>query len=579
MCGISGIFHCSQNPIPAERYRSANIKMTEAQMERGPDAQATWDDGIAFLGHTRLAIMDPESTESNQPVHGNRYTLVYNGEIYNFRRIREELEAAGIDFRTECDTEVLLQAIEHWGVDASLEKLNGIFAFAAYDRQAKALHLVRDRLGIKPLYYHVSDDGAVWFASAPASIAKTARNTWTLDYEGLYTHFRLGAPCGEATLFSDIARVLPAEHIRINRDGALHKSIYWTPSMRDGDIVEGVYEAALRQKEAHVRSALFLSGGVDSSVLSNVLRDIDFFHLDSPEREFAEYVASFVNRNLIVKSFESNVAFDEFNRHYVISSGEPSASAPIPYLIAKAMQEEKFKVAFSANGADELFFGYPRTPSPELHKRNFPAIAYEQLSTEKDQEQLEHIFRNRSSFSIPRAKDETRRMRKDTWIRKSVSRLSRDFPPSAQSRWFELMTYVAFDLNQTLDFASMACSLEVRVPFLDHELVELALSKNANEMVTADFGRKTPLKKALKQQGLHPALWARPKLGFSIPPEVLAKRQHSLAEAVRELEREGYLSLNSTCASGSRDDQYLHSAAHAFLTWKQEWIDSGKVAA
>ena len=577
MCGISGIFVRSNiSDSRAENLQSRNAEMVRSQYSRGPDATDVWHSDHVYLGHSRLAIMDPENTAANQPVHTERWALVYNGEIYNFRELGHSLKREyHVTLQTRGDTEILLLLIDKLGVHEALRRVNGIFAFAAYDKQNDELFLARDRLGIKPVYYYLDSD-AIWFASSPSAIAKARDRTWDLNYNALQSYFALGATCNDQTLFSGIQRLGASQVLQMPRSGVVTTETYWTPEWRDASLEDAFTNAILGQKESHVDSSVFLSGGVDSSVISVLLEDLSCFHLDSPETKYARYVADFLDSELEVSEYSGELDFQEFNVEYAQSCGEPSASAPIPLLVSKAMHAAGHKVAFSANGADELFFGYPRTPAAELHASYQPTNNYDDPPVQSAQEQRDHIFRAERSFVIPRA-EQVGLPDQSFEQRFTSSPLSNEFPPSAHARWFELRTYVEHDLNPTLDFASMAYSLEVRVPFLDHLLIETALSKDANQFFSPDYGRKTPLKRFLKKAGLHPLVWSRPKIGFSVPPEAMQKRRASLRSSLESLRASDYLRLNKSMVDGSRDHQYLAAAADAFVAWKSVWVDSGLV--
>lgn len=572
MCGIAGIYR----PAIKEDFESFDaVKgMVDLLKDRGPDNSAVTVEESAVIGHTRLAIMDPSNKAADQPLMGSRWTLAYNGEIYNFRELRRRLEGDGVQFKTDSDTEVLLELIELVGVDAAVEQINGIFAFAAYDREERKLFLVRDRLGVKPLYYWRDDvKGSFWFASTPAAIAKIAKERWKLNRDSLYSFFKLGAPMTRSTFFDGIERLRPAEKLVIDSTIGIRKEIYWKPAFREGDIEQKIIEAHIRQKEAHVPSAVFLSGGIDSSVTTHLLKDVAGFHLDSPEKDYADYVAHKVGVDLKIREYTQDVSFDHLLERYASSSGEASASSPIPLMVSELIAEEGFKVAFSANGADELFLGYPRTPTEELLVNNMPSVDYEAPSVESGEEQYYHIFRDNHCILID-GYDVNSQTLDDMC---ELSSLGEEFSASASKRWLELQTYVGYDLNPTLDFSSMACSLEVRVPFLDHELVELALSMDANEILSCDWGRKQPLKKILKKAGFNPALWSRPKVGFSIPANIMSQREQSIREHLNCLKLEGIFRMGHSRHNAERDYQYLGSAAHAFSIWKNVWMDSGKV--
>jgi asparagine synthase (glutamine-hydrolysing) len=574
MCGISGIIFVNNEKIIS--YKSNVEKMCVSMKDRGPDSSSTWQGRNTVLGHTRLAIMDPENTLADQPVESKNWTLVFNGEIYNFRALKKQLKNKGVNFKTDSDTEVLLYYIEFFGIKKTLSNINGIFAFGAYDKRSDKLHLVRDHLGIKPLYYWFNEESkSFWFSSTPASIVDASETRWNLNYESVFSFFHLGGAGTRDTFFHGIKRLRPAEHLVVDKNLNTKANYYWSPQFREGNLEEKVIETILKEKEAHVESAVFLSGGIDSSVMAAVLSDIKGFHLSSPELKYAQYVAKYLGIQLKVKEYTSDVSFDDLLSRYSKSSGEASASSPIPLMVADLIAEEGFKVAFSANGADELFFGYPRTTSPCLKPENFTALDYEQISVKTDEEQHYHIFRDESAIRIPKLnKPILKQSCNDLY---ELRNIGDGFPKSTINRWYELQTYIANDLNPTLDFASMACSLEVRVPFLNYELVELALSKDSNHFISADYGRKYPLKKMLKNIGFHPSLWSRAKMGFSIPDEIMRKREKNIGIHREELKERNLFKLGISKQNSARDYIYLNSAIHAFNIWARVWIDSGKV--
>ncbi len=393
MCGICGIY--SFNSTDIEKNKNQVSFMCDLMRDRGPDHKGILENESVVLGHTRLAIMDPLNNLADQPIESNNWIMVFNGEIYNFRKIKAELLVKGRVFKTESDTEVLLLCLEEYGFETTLEKINGIYAIAAINKQDGKLYLVRDRLGIKPLYYYFDKEHKKFiFSSTPASIAKTARKSWDLDYKSVFSFFHLGAPSTKGTFFKGINRLRPAQYMIINQNQEIDKTgIYWTPEVREGEIDEKVKEIIQLEKEAHVSSAVFLSGGIDSSVMAAILKDVEGFHLSSPEQKYAEYVAEKLGFKLKIREFADNLDFDEILKRYAISSGEASASSPIPLLVSELIAQEGYKVAFSANGADELFFGYPRTPAKDLKDFNNTALDYEQTSYLTDEEQYYHIFR------------------------------------------------------------------------------------------------------------------------------------------------------------------------------------------
>ncbi|TLS76041.1 asparagine synthase (glutamine-hydrolyzing) [Mariprofundus erugo] len=574
MCGISGIF--GFNSSQKESAVRAVIDMNASMADRGPDNQSYWCSDAVVLGHTRLAIMDPANSLANQPFQTVNWVLAFNGEIYNFRCLRKELEYKGYTFQTESDTEVLAALIEHYGVENALEKINGIFAFCAFNKNSGKLYLVRDRLGVKPLYYFVDKQSrCIWFASTPAAIVLANDRTWNLDYVSVFSFLHLGASHTKGTFFSGIQRLRGAQCLTVDANFNISIEYYWEPLYREGSLQEQVVESILGQKETHVNTAVFLSGGIDSSLMASILSDVEAFHLASPEIDYAKYMADHVGIKLNVREFTRGVEFDELLQKYSLSSGEASASSPIPLMVSQLISEHGYKVAFSANGADELFFGYSRTPVPELRPSNYSALDYDGVSVSSNDEQFYHIFRDEKSINIPKLGRPIDRTQLVGLY--DIRPIDDAFPESAKNRWFELQTYVCGDLNPTLDFASMACSLEVRVPFLDHRLVELALSQDGNQLISSDFGRKATLKKMLKQRGVHPALWSRNKVGFSIPCEVLERRNKQVRKHTKELQERGLFVRRSAAKNSARDNIYLDAAIHALSIWARIWIDSGKV--
>lgn len=581
MCGIAGYFSFNNDSNPLQNPRSAVEAMNVAQKARGPDHSGIWKNGdssqadhnICVLGHTRLSILDLNE-RSNQPMIGRKWALVFNGEIYNFRSIRRELESQGISFETTGDTEVLLQALETWGMDQTISKLAGMFAIAAYDKTKHQLHLVRDRMGIKPLYY-CQRDGGIYFASSPAAIVHGVGTDagWNLDWEALYSYFLLGGTSGSHSLFKGIKKVAAATRINFCEQGDQNKNIYWTPQPRHGDLEEIFSEAVQEHREADVPTALFLSGGVDSSVLAVLMEKVDCFHLRSDETDMARYVAEQVGSDLEICDPVGNVDYEEILMDYARTSGDVSASSPIPYLVSQRIRESGYPVAFSANGGDELFHGYSRTPSPELNDNFLPGNGYEKASYNCLAKQVRNVFRSPENFSIPNAATTTK-----NFIDLSEELESRfhlpNFPKSASHRWLELQTYVLEDLNPTLDYSSMAHSVEVRVPFLDHRIVEAALTLDANTHITANYGRKSPLKELLDQHKIHPVVWARQKMGFSLNAEATSNLHSHKLHALRELHAEGFLALDARSGEIWRDFSYLGSAALAFRAWKKIWIDT-----
>lgn len=563
MCGVGGIYLPKGLTISGE-HEAMLAAMSEAMRLRGPDAQGLRTEGPVGLVHRRLSILDLDE-RANQPAESEDWLLSYNGEIYNFREIRAEL-AGRQPFETTCDTEVLLRALQEWGIDGALDRCAGMFAFLAYNKREGVLYAARDRMGIKPLLMSRLPGAGLCFASSVTAIrAAMPDRAWEPFAPALGSFFSLGAPYTRSSVFEGIERIDPAHYIRCTPDGAFTAHRYWEPRYRPGFTTEELVSIVKEHQIADVPVALFMSGGVDSTFLAAATENLDCFHLVSPESAYAEAVARRFDRRLV--SVQPNVTdYTESLWHVTAFHGEPLMSSGIPYVVSREVREHGYTVAISANGADELFHGYPRTPMPEYTPTNLPL--HEQYTFRWIGEQTAHIFRDRRNFSIE-GLDEYILSIADL-VGHAARRFSLSgFPPSASHRWFELMTYVLHDLNPTLDAASMANSIEVRVPFLDHRVVEGVLSWEASRLVTPKLGRKAPLKAFLTDK-FPASFFHRPKLGFSIHADTLGPISSLGNEALERYERAGRLRFIEGAAFGERDRDriYLGSCCLMHEIWE-----------
>lgn len=502
MCGISGIVN--GNIVP----------LILGQDHRGPDGDGNWynQEVTVSLGHNRLKIID--LTEyGRQPMYNDRYALTYNGEIYNYK-----------DFGLKGnDAAVLLQLIEEKGLAATLSIINGMFAIGVYDNHLQQVHLVVDRFAQKPLYYyHRPETGLFAFASSPAALLHLQQK-WSVSESALASYWKLGSTM--ECIWQDIHKVNASEWITFDiAPGSISKQKYWEPSYQPNtNVIEDLILDSIRlTKVSDVPIYTFLSGGVDSTLVASQFEGGNAIHLHGPEEIYASHVAKRFGLNLQVVSPAVSDPIADM-KDYALKCAEPSMAALIPYITSR--EAAKFcKVAISANGADELFFGYDRT------------------SKQVNEVQMNHIFR--------------RCVASEVFVPEIDHRLS-------SGRWLELMTYIQFDLNKTLDFAAMAHSLEVRSPFLDHRLVEMALS-----MTPEQIGRKEILKAMLRGMGFSRSFTDRSKMGFSlyVQPTGLDKLQ---TEAYSWCVNEGWLGLISE--PGKRDMMYLKASAFGFKQWVEVW--------
>jgi asparagine synthase (glutamine-hydrolysing) len=505
------------------------------QTKRGPDNTQVWGDGSSIqLGHNRLSILDL-SEKGNQPMTYGQHHLTYNGEIYNYRELLNQVNSvqayddSGTGGIFGNDAVALLHYIAEFGIERALQSANGMYAYCYFDAKNRQIHLVVDRFGQKPLYYYHS--GATFVFASSIGALLQIKDKWDFDEEGLQSYWLLGSTMGDKTLFKGINRLTGSHHLTYE----IHKNQvsierYWTPQFIENTsgIEDLILDAINLVRVSDVPIYTFLSGGIDSTLVASQFRGGNAVHLGEKEWEYAKLAADKFGMNLIqVNPDDSNI--EESLKDYAFQVGEPSMAALIPYITAKEVS--KFaKVAISANGADELFFGYDRTVG------EFP--------TEK---QRQHIFRDQ--FFLPCS--------------------SHDYWTGNTSRKFELDTYVQYDLNKTLDGASMCHSLEVRSPFLDHRLVEMALSIPEGKHWSPILGRKAILKNMLKKMGFAHDFLVRPKLGFSLhrEPEGMEDLKTKAWKFVKE---NGFLKCDDSKLSG-RDERYLKMAALSFYYWYEVW--------
>jgi len=517
MCRISGLIG----------HDSALIdKMLLHQHVGGPDYSG-WmfcdEDQRIVFGNNRLAIVGP-SPAGNQPMESARYVITYNGEIYNYKSMQEALSPADnllTGGGPGNDTHTFLLYIEKYGLTKALNDANGMFAFALYDKWEQVLYLCVDRFGQKPLYYTIEQDNKLAFASSPAALT-VLKDEWRLNRSAILGYFQLGAPMGHASLWAGVFKLCAGEMACFDTQTGHFKHIRWYDPQ---SIVASPPLRLSHTIDLTLRSAndpyLFLSGGVDSTIIASHMPGGRAVHLDSPERAYAEQTATRFDMKMEIAS--NKFSIDHAHASYCAHSGEPSAAAHIPWQACRRVSELGGKVAITANGADELFFGYPRTK-------------------------------------------EKRTAAQDHHMKRGC--LLEPWHPhygTHDGRLHELSVYVQHDLCRTLDFAAACHGIEVRAPFLDHNLVEAALA--IPEETHRARGDKSILKARLSNLGFDRSFMERQKQGFSIAPdrEYIEKGEEALEKCV-EL---GYLPKLGRL--NARDTRYLQAAAFSFLIWAEVW--------
>ena len=564
MCGLVGIFD-SRGHRPIDQVLLAT--MTDSLMHRGPDGRGEYvAEGIG-LGHRRLSIIDLAGGSQPMFNEDGSIAVVYNGEIYNFGELAQELRNCGHRFRSVCDTEVIVHAWEEWGADC-VTRFRGMFAFAVWDSNTETLFLARDRLGIKPLYYALLPDSRVIFGSEMKSLLCDPVLERDLDVQSIEDYFAFGYVPDPRTIYRSV-RKLPPAHTLVWRRGAPQPAPtqYWEISfqanarMKEADacveLRERISEAVKIRLVADVPLGAFLSGGVDSSTVVSMMAehstgpvDTCSIGFDLPEFDEAAY-AALVAKQLKTRHRTRQVAADSFaliedmSRFY----DEPFAdSSSMPTYEVCRLAREGVTVALSGDGGDEAFAGYRRYRwhhYEELVRGTLPAPLRQpifsvlgQLFPKLDwaprplraKSTLQALARDSVEgyfHSVSNLDDRLRRrlysasMRRDLQgyhAREVLEETLRDAPVEHhldRVQYADMKTYLPGDILTKVDRASMATSLEVRVPLLDHKLLEWAATLPPTLRLRAREG-KYLLKKAMEGRLPHNILY-REKMGFSIP--------------------------------------------------------------
>lgn len=564
MCGITGIYAFNM----VGRVSMINVaNATAALSQRGPDFQDIYNDQTVALGHRRLSIIDP-SPEGHQPMWdvGRRYCIIFNGEIYNYRELKKELLEKGVKFQSETDTEVLLNLYINEGKD-SLQKVNGFFAFAIYDFQKKSIFIARDRIGIKPLYYLLDDDRLL-FASEMKSLMQYGIDK-SIDFSALHTYLQLNYIPAPRTIFKNVKKLLPGESIYLSQDGYKIEKYYSIPYNKEKTTeldYEGQQNAFIQLLEGSVQKRLisdvplgsFLSGGIDSSVIAALAkRHKDDLHTFSigfkdekffDETEYARSVAKKIGSEHTVFSLTNKDLYQHIDAilEYI---DEPFAdSSAIAVYILSQETRKHATVALSGDGADELFAGYNKhaafhriinSGNAEWMVKSLQPLWY--LLPKSRNNALTNKFRQLHRFA--KGMKMTSRNRYWAWAgfaseNESLKLLSSDSRNSLNDEAYnqykaDLLKYIpqkesisdllytdmhmvlTDDMLTKVDRMSMASSLEVRVPFLDHEVVEFAFSLPDNSKINKQLRKRIvqdSFKKILPEE-----LYNRPKKGFEVP--------------------------------------------------------------
>lgn len=548
MCGITGFKNFSNRSDLQESLQKA----TDCLKLRGPDNQATYFDKSVGLGHTRLSIIDT-SSKAHQPMtdQSGRYILAFNGEIYNYKELAKQLP---VDFKSTSDTEVLLYLLISEG-EKCLERLNGFFAFAFYDSKEETLLIARDRMGIKPLHYYQNVDFFV-FGSEMKSILSFPIQP-SINKQSLHTYLQLTYLPHEISMIEGVKKLLPGHFIKI-KNKEVSVVPYWTlntptpfqesyESAKSG-LVTLLEESVKRRMVADVPLGAFLSGGTDSSAVVSMASKFDsslntfsIGYKDHPffdETNFAEIVANKFGTNHTTFSLSNDDLLGGLEGATAYIDEPFGDSSSIPTYILSNRVSQKMKVALSGDGADELFGGYYKHLAFNNSRKRTLLNAIMQfgapmwkLLPQSRSSKLGNITRRVSKYAdLLRLSPIERYWHLASFnhnvdellIESNSIRYQGDINGSQQTKIdlnefldMDLQTVLTGDMLTKVDLMSMANSLEVRVPFLDKDLVAFARSLPSNFKVKGSH-RKRVLQDAFEHI-LPKELHHRPKKGFEVP--------------------------------------------------------------
>lgn len=627
MCGINGIISDNYSD---EEQRSLIAKMNVTLAHRGPDNDGIWQGDHVSLGHRRLSIIDL-SSESNQPFFSqdNRYIIIYNGELYNYRELKLELQRAGQGknerpyfFKTNSDTEVILAAFIRWG-NKCLDFFNGMYAFAIYDTQLKKLLIARDRVGVKPLYYYYGEEG-FFFSSEIRPILHAGIKSFSLNKEVLSEYAMYQTVFAPNTIIKGIKVLLPghliefqnskpiiSRYYNINKVGQESDQVSYT------DICKKVNEllslSVQRRMIADVPFGAFLSGGIDSSAIVGLMSQVSSekvqtFNVSFDESEFSESkYAKLIANKFNTNHLEIKLSPDDFLRQLpeaLAATDHPSGDGPNTYIVSKATKKAGVTMALSGIGGDELFAGYDVFKRMmDLEKKSWlnavPLFArktigyamkvkHKNVGGNKVYELLGQPTINfNSAYPLNRSlftNNELDKLVSHSTPFSNIKQIISEVPQIkdhllSSVSMSEINTYLQNILLRDADQMSMAVALEVREPFLDYKLMEFVLSVN-----DANKFPHTPKKLLIDSLGdlLPEEIVNRPKMGFTLPwQEWLKNDLRSFCEKnVKGLEAKNLFTEGSIPNLWNRflaGDNLVNWARVWHLVVLNNWLDENRI--
>jgi asparagine synthase (glutamine-hydrolysing) len=564
MCGITGIFDTRGD---SAIDRSTLERMNDSQWHRGPDEGSLHIEPGVGLGHRRLSIIDIATGQQPLFNEDGSVVVVFNGEIYNYQQLIPELQALGHVFHTKSDTECIVHAWESWGADC-VKRFRGMFAFALWDRNQQTFFMARDRMGVKPMYYAMLDDGTLLFGSELKSVLAHGGLRRDIDPLAVEEYFALGYVAEPRTIFKQALKLAPAHSLTIRRNQPIGRPVpYWdvrfsldnpiSPADAQAELVARLNESVRLRMIAEVPLGAFLSGGVDSSAVVAVMAGLSSepvntcsIGFDDPafnESAFAQMVADRYQTNHrleVVKSDDFDL-IDTLARLY----DEPYAdSSAIPTYRVCQLARKHVTVALSGDGGDEALGGYRRYRMHLMEERMRGALplgvrrplfgalgkAYPKADWAPRMFRAKTTFEGMARTSVEAyfhtvsiLRDPMRDQLFSASFKSELSGYSaqqvfdrhanqaQTDDPLALIQYLDIKTYLVGDINTKVDRASMAHSLEVREPLMDHELVEWLATLPSSHKIQGQEGKHI-FKKAMEPHLPNDVLY-RPKMGFAVP--------------------------------------------------------------
>jgi asparagine synthase (glutamine-hydrolysing) len=614
MCGISGFYDLGG--------RSSEIilkRMNDSLDHRGPDGEGLSfieTDGIqAGLSHKRLSVIDLTSAGA-QPMTIGELIITFNGEIFNFREIRKELETKGVVFKSNSDTEVILKAYQAWGNDC-VNKFIGMFAFVIYNSQKREFYCVRDRAGIKPFFYYWRN-GLFLFASELKAFHQHPSFERELDPNAISSFMQFGNVPAQHCIYKNCNKLLPGHYLLLSEKTNGPKTTrYWNVYDHYNQPKLNIsFEEAKQKTEEILLSAfqyrmvsdvpigIFLSGGYDSACLTALLqknssKKLNTFTIAVPdlgldESPFAKAIANYLgteHHEYLCSEKEAVEIVPQLPFFYDEPFGDQSA---IPTTLVSRMARKKVTVALSADAGDEIFAGYNRYDY--LMKfggrlRRTPASVRNLMGAMMKAVPAEKIPFARSSYNFPQRYEKLKLLLKEPTSRNMMMVLSKQFSteelndlllakvnsydetylseemkkefftPLSYMMAIDYQTYLPDDILQKVDRASMSCSLEAREPFLDHRVIEWAARLPDDHKY--HNGEKKYILKAITHKHIPKHLMERPKMGFAIPIEKW------LRSSLKPL-LDQYLDSNAIAKEGIFNDKKVNSLVKSFYSGRTE---------